>query len=93
MHKICCLFSLVRLLLEWKTALEVGGNNVHTHTHTRQVQRNVGCFVPGCDMSRCLIWHSAATRALWLRHFLRALSTCSPYCAGIFYIWQELGSL
>ncbi len=29
--------------------------------------------------------------ALWLRHFLWALSTCSPYCAGIFYIWQEVG--
>lgn len=29
--------------------------------------------------------------ALRLRHFLWALSTCSPYCAGIFYIWQEVG--
>lgn len=26
-----------------------------------------------------------------LCHFLWALSTCSPYCAGIFYIWQEVG--
>lgn len=29
--------------------------------------------------------------ALQLRHFLWALSTCSLYCAGIFYIWQEVG--
>lgn len=29
--------------------------------------------------------------ALRLRHFLWALSTCSPYCAGIFYIWREVG--
>lgn len=43
-----------------------------------------GCFVPGCDAPALPYLATAATAAAV------AFSTCSPYCAGIFYIWQEV---
>lgn len=89
MRKICCLFSLVQLLLRWKTALHVQGNIVQKtvcggicdHRLFYALVRRVS--LPYLAFS--------SNPVLWLRHFLWALSTCSPYCAGIFYIWQGVG--
>lgn len=72
MHKLCFLFSLVRLLLKWKTLLNIawtqgnivwktvcGGNQWQSSDLENRI--TVGCFVPWCNVSHCLIWHSAAT--------------------------------
>lgn len=98
MHKICCLFFLVRLVLKWKTALNTdlsasktvcGGKSVTVVRPRKSHYSRLFCAL----VQRVSLPYLALSSnpALWLRHFLWALSTCSPYCAGIFYIWQEVG--
>lgn len=91
MHKICCLFSLV-WLLKWKTTLNIFERAEGSFWVIRPRKSHYSRLFCALVQHVSLPYLAFSSNpALQLRHFLWALSTCSLYCAGIFYIWQEVG--
>lgn len=102
MHEICCLFSLVRFSLKRKTVpsggvFNAGGKTVCGRTgDSHQTLKNhitVGCFAPWCNVSRCLIWHSAATQLLSFVTFCGPSAPVPPIVPEFSIFGQKLDSL
>lgn len=89
MHKMCCLFSLVWELFECIHSASVLGDLVAAIRPRKW--RNSRWFCASVQRVSLPYLAFSSKPAPQLRHFLWALSTCSAYCAGIFYIWQEVG--
>lgn len=96
MHKICCLFSLVRLLFQWKIC---SGRAPRCNTWWQNLwrlesenHRTVACLCR-CNASRCLIWHSANTRLLGFVTFYGPSAPVLPIVLEFSIFGMKLDSL